>query len=360
MRAKLFFDYGYMAKFWRILLVSMMSFLFVSTTYAIDAPTNLKVVNSTETQIDLSWDQVDGAEAYFMYYSLTEPSDTGYDLQWPDFINGTTVSITELKPDQNYYFAVVSVDAEANESLFSNEVSSMTTVEMNSAEEKETTNESEVVTDENVTGAEVSVETTNMETTDTAEVTSTPEAFALKKIEAVELDKIAVIFNAPLDESADTEREFKVVNKNDKFDVLFIKSTELDELDATKLFVTLDGTVELGGEYILTVTAIQDATGRTIESGIDSVETFTILEEDIKKYQEPAPVTEPVEPVVEPTPEVTPTESGSLAGKEVDASAVKKGINSADDLPQTGPEHALLALLAIIFTGLVAFRKRQA
>ena len=46
--------------------------------------------------------------------------------------------------------------------------------------------------------------------------------------------------------------------------------------------------------------------------------------------------------------------------KEVDASAVKQGLNSAEDLPQTGPEHALLALLAIIFAGLVAFRKKQA
>lgn len=341
-----------MAKFLRILLVSIMSSLFISTAYAIDAPTNLKVVNSTETQIDLSWDQVDGAEAYFMYYSLTEPTDTGYDLQWPDFISGTTVSITDLKPDQNYYFAVVSVDSEANESLFSNEVSAVTTVEMNSAEEKESN-----TAEQTSTGSEESAGLTNE---NIAESTSITEAFALKKIEAVELNKIAVIFNAALDESADAEREFKVVNKNDKFDVLFVESTELDEVDATKLYVTLDGEVELGGEYILTVTAIQDATGRTIESGIDSVETFTILEEDIKKYQEPAPVTEPVEPVVEPTPEVTPTESGSLAGKEVDASAVKQGLNSAEDLPQTGPEHALLALLAIIFAGLVAFRKKQA
>jgi hypothetical protein len=329
-----------------------MSSLFISTAYAIDAPTNLKVVNSTETQIDLSWDQVDGAEAYFMYYSLTEPTDTGYDLQWPDFISGTTVSITDLKPDQNYYFAVVSVDSEANESLFSNEVSAVTTVEMNSAEEKESN-----TAEQTSTGSEESAGLTNE---NIAESTSITEAFALKKIEAVELNKIAVIFNAALDESADAEREFKVVNKNDKFDVLFVESTELDEVDATKLYVTLDGEVELGGEYILTVTAIQDATGRTIESGIDSVETFTILEEDIKKYQEPAPVTEPVEPVVEPTPEVTPTESGSLAGKEVDESEVKQGLNSAEDLPQTGPEHALLALLAIIFAGLVAFRKKQA
>lgn len=341
-----------MAKFLRILLVSIMSSLFISTAYAIDAPTNLKVVNSTETQIDLSWDQVDGAEAYFMYYSLTEPTDTGYDLQWPDFISGTTVSITDLKPDQNYYFAVVSVDSEANESLFSNEVSAVTTVEMNSAEEKESN-----TAEQTSTGSEESAGLTNE---NIAESTSITEAFALKKIEAVELNKIAVIFNAALDESADAEREFKVVNKNDKFDVLFVESTELDEVDATKLYVTLDGEVELGGEYILTVTAIQDATGRTIESGIDSVETFTILEEDIKKYQEPAPVTEPVEPVVEPTPEVTPTESGSLAGKEVDESEVKQGLNSAEDLPQTGPEHALLALLAIIFAGLVAFRKKQA
>ncbi len=345
-----------MIKLLRYISLSLIFFGVSASAYAIEAPKNLQVVSSSESQVDLAWDTVDGAAAYLVYYSLTEPVDNGYDKQWPDFIiDQSTVSLTGLSENQTHYFAVVSVDDEATESLFSNEVVATTSVQAEPEMELNAASEEEVI--EDVVVGDVS---------ETTEIIS-DEAFALKKVEAVELNKIAVMFNAPLDATETAQREFKIVNKSDKFDVLFVESTELDENDASKLVLTLDVDAELNAEYILTVTSISDATGRTIESGIDSVETFTMLESDIEKNK----IVEPVEPVIIPEPTVIPdpvepvepiVNTGGLAGADVQAWDIVKDLNSAaahnEKLPDTGPAHIFIAFLAIIL-GTLVFRFKQ-
>lgn len=95
----------------------------------IAAPKNLKVTAKTQTSVSLSWDKVESAAKYFVYYSIDKKEITEYGSA-----KSTTATVKKLKSDQKYYFYVRAVDKNGVKSSYSKAVSAST----KSAENKST------------------------------------------------------------------------------------------------------------------------------------------------------------------------------------------------------------------------------
>jgi hypothetical protein len=79
--------------------------------YTLDVPANLKAV-AAERSVTLTWDAVDGASRYYIYYGLTERCEIGIDgyssnsYYSSSYVTGTTVTVTGLMNGTEYYFKV--------------------------------------------------------------------------------------------------------------------------------------------------------------------------------------------------------------------------------------------------------------
>jgi fibronectin type 3 domain-containing protein len=71
----------------------------------------------------LEWDSVSGANGYRVYYGTSPGTYFQPFAQGIVVGNATTYTVTGLSLGTTYYFAVTAVDAQNNESAFSNEVS---------------------------------------------------------------------------------------------------------------------------------------------------------------------------------------------------------------------------------------------
>jgi hypothetical protein len=56
----------------KIIALTIVLFLSISSTFAIEAPVNLEASDINETSLTLSWDIVDSAFGYHIYYSETQ------------------------------------------------------------------------------------------------------------------------------------------------------------------------------------------------------------------------------------------------------------------------------------------------
>lgn len=84
-------------------------------------PANLIVVAGSG-RVDLTWDASPGSDlaGYLVYRSLE--SGKGYQRLTPEALRVQSFADTNLKPGARYYYVVTAVDAEGNESAFSQEV----------------------------------------------------------------------------------------------------------------------------------------------------------------------------------------------------------------------------------------------
>jgi LPXTG-motif cell wall-anchored protein len=149
---------------------------------------------------------------------------------------------------------------------------------------------------------------------------------------------------------------------------VFVTASALDEDDASKLDIVLDRDLTLGDNYDFTIISIVDAQGRNIESGIDAITNFQVP--SVFETKNPQPVITAVENTVT---ESLPTESGPIesqtevqvepSSKEgettggnsvtlVSTDDIEKNVEvtakKTEELPQTGAEHILLLILALI------------
>jgi hypothetical protein len=69
----------------------------VISVHAIDAPTNILANSITENNIELSWDSVDNALGYHIYYSTSTPVDK-LSAEKEEYIQETSFNISELNP----------------------------------------------------------------------------------------------------------------------------------------------------------------------------------------------------------------------------------------------------------------------
>jgi len=234
-----------MRTYLKISSIFVLFFAFTFSSFALNAPLNLKIDTADFNSVTLSWDKVDGALMYDVYYWTSSSADKTYDNQ-TDLIENTSTRIENLTPWM-YYFSVVSIDGSVNESEYSNEVS------VNVWE-----------------GSWVNTSTTTTATSD----------FALKSIDVIALNWVELTFSKPLEDTQNSVREFKVVNKNDPLDTFEVVKTEINPSDSTKLLLTLDKDTQINNTYEVTIVAIKSADWSNIESWIDSTEVFTVEDKD--------------------------------------------------------------------------------
>ncbi len=336
--------------------------LAASNTFAIDAPANVISTSATQNSLTLNWDTVEWALYYNVYYSDTK----GIDILTAETISyesENSIEITDLETGKEYYFILSSIDDKGAESILTQEYSFSTISSQDTQESVET---QEAVQNQDMTAA-----------TD----------FQLSQIEVLYQNEVAVLFNAPLENTPETEMIFSVTNLQDETIEYTVSGSIVDPQNPNQAIVTFQENLPLNMDYKLVVISVFDQSGRNIESGIESYENFymdpkTLVksdESDTSETTEPVvteptdPVTQPTEPVItqpaEPNQDVT-TDSGAMNAADdgnKDTQEVTEPVQDVtwaaedvDVLPQTGPTHILMLLLALSFGAMaVAFRYKK-
>jgi hypothetical protein len=96
-------------------------------------------------------------------------------------------------------------------------------------------------------------------------------------------NRITVAFTSNLENNENSERIFKVIDKNDELTQYIVSASEIDKDDTNKVLINFEELLPVNKEFKLTVISILDENGRNLESGIESFENF-IIEEDKLNY----------------------------------------------------------------------------
>ena len=289
-----------MKSVFKFMSIVVLFFTFVLQSFAIDAPNNLRIDSFDNNSVKLSWNKVNDAFMYSVYYSTKPWSEGSYSSQ-TDITDMNSIEIKDLIP-WTYYFSVVSFDESWNESSYSNEI------------------------------------VLNMEK-NVSNISQNSD-FILKRIDVLGLNLIELTFSSPLENVENAIREFKIVNKNDPIDSFQVIKTEINPDDSTKLILTMNKDTQKLKEYEVTIIAIKSALGKNIESGIDSIEVFIVKDIDYSNIEE---VNLAKEIELNAAAEIQENTTWSESEKVL-LSVDEK----ATQLPTTWPQAIILILLSII------------
>lgn len=241
-----------------VLKITLAILISITSVFAIEAPTSLVITENSQSSVSISWNDVEGASGYDVYYSTVSPINIDDPAtQKRLFIPESSVLVDGLTQGVTYYFVAASFDESANWSDLSLEYSYM--IEWSNVE-----------WDSNVQAQENS----NVEMNSAAE-------FKLQAVDVLAQNQVSVEFTTPVDDSS--EKIFKIVEKNDELLQYAVSDTKLDINDPRKVLVTFDELLPINTEFKLTVISILDTQWRNLESGIESFENF-IVEEDKLNY----------------------------------------------------------------------------
>lgn len=272
-----------------------------------------KLISSTDNSINITWDKIDSASWYYVYYSETSGKD--YKTFWDVFEENKT-TITWLKPSTTYYVAVTYLDKATNdESVFSPEWVFNTKV----------WNE---------------------------------EKFALEEINVINAANLEVTFNSAIDQNEDAIREFKIVQNNRE--VVSVKETKINKDDDKKINLVLENSLEKW-EYKLTVIYMTDKLGRNIEEWINWELKFIVNDNHLNvEIDSEVELTQENIELNAGTPEESNSEYYWLAWKAMTwvLSTWEDIAAKSNKLPKTWPESVFLVLVSFIL-GLVYLRKRR-
>lgn len=269
------------------------------------APT---VVGTTPTSVTLEWKKVEAAVSYIVKYSTksvaTSPDmNAVYDNETsPVTETGTTVD--KLTAGATYYFAVVALDKDGNESDSLSE--------------------------------ELEVNLSKVSAT-TASQSGSTASFALASVTPKNTRTLVLEFSAALG----SEPLQVKLQKTSNSAAIEVVSAVVDTANPTTATVSLASDLEGDSSYSLTVISAKDIAGNNIPEGINAIKEFTTV-------ASLAPATEV--PLNAGAPE---TASGVTASGAVAAPAA---------LPSTGTKENLIMILALLSSlGIVfAFRKKSA
>jgi len=359
-----------------------LSFCFSSISlYALEAPTNLRVSDSSSGEVTIDWESVPGAIGYY-YYIWNE---SGQYTDGIDLIDSTEYTISNIDDQKLYYIAVTSVDEFGSESAYSNEVSY-------------------------------------------SALTGTPingNGFRVRDVEILDEMSMYVNFSRELDSSDASPKDFIIEEKNTGIELLYTLA-QVDSNDSSKILVILDSELKSETEYEITILDVRDSEWNTIESWIDAFLSFTtwnfspeaVVEDetfnlesaswgDIDNTQNTGTSIDPVDNFSENTSQSS-TNQGNVNSSNVTQNSTNQGnINSSstnqdntvntnsssqvtkasswnsawnagvtisddtyDDgvnqvatetekLPQTGPEHIILILVAILLSAGMFYKTRK-
>ncbi len=262
------------------------------------------LVSTTPTSVTLEWNKVEAAVSYIVKYSTksvaTSPDvNAVYDNETAP-VTETGATVDNLTAGATYYFAVVALDKEGNESDSLSE-------------------ELEV----NLSKASVA-----------SEMGSTA-SFALVSVNPQNARTLVLEFSAALG-SEPLQVKLQKTSNSASVDV---QSATVDTANPTTATVTLASDLEGDSNYSLTVISAKDVAGNNIPEGINAIKEFTTV-------ASLAPATEV--PLNAGAPE---TASGVVAAAAAPAA-----------LPETGTKENVIMILALLSgLGIVfAFRKKSA
>ncbi|MFB0965156.1 MAG: fibronectin type III domain-containing protein [Patescibacteria group bacterium] len=272
------------------------------------APT---VVGTTPTSVTLEWKKVDAAVSYIVKYSTKSVATSAdpnavYDNETSP-VTETGATVDKLTAGSTYYFAVVALDKEGNES--------------DSLSEEVEVNLSKVSA-----------------TTVSASGSASASSFALASVTPKNTRTLVLEFSAALG----TDPLQIKLQKTSNSAAVEVQSAVVDSANPTTATVTLASDLEADSSYSLTVISAKDAAGNNIPEGINAIKEFTTL-------ASLAPATE------------VPLNAASATGATA-SGATATGVVAPEALPQTGTKENLLMILALLSgLGIVfAFRKKAA
>lgn len=292
-------------------IILMLIFTFTSA-FAIDAPAQVSVKAQDNGQAVISWSEVSGSIFYNVYYGNKPGKQSNYPQQ-TELTEQTNQMVDGLDRTKDYYFWVVSIDEDGNESIFSEEV----------LLKKELTGQN---------------------------------PFVLQQITSTWDTTLELQFSRGLEGGEDAQREFKIFEKSNKINTYEVLESQVQK-DTTVLELTLDAPLVEKTNYELVVLELNDVDGNNIQSGIDSVEYFTytpgvtpvVIEEE----------TEVVDEEEIPLESAQEENNTNLAGTNVETKTVKNTAWDTKKLPKTGAESLLIVILALLLWGFILLYKKQ-
>ncbi len=320
-------------------LILSVSLLFTTGLYASSIPWEIEVLEASDTSLNLDWEDVEGVLWYYIYYGESSWSGADYDVEGVDLIEESNFLLTDLKAETRYFIAVSSVDEFWSESAYS---------------------------------PELEYETSKAWTVLSA------ASFRVVEAQAIDDKSIEIKFSVDLESWLDVQRQFIIENLATS-EELSVDVSDLVPGDPTSVVAVLGWTLLANTQYKVTALEIRDIDGNTIESGIDAFVNFTTpiaFSSDLESAWTSDPV----------TTDNTETEGNTSSWSQNDQTSpsITDPINQQEDqnqdlnsawalqwnnagttistsdntsqaakdnekLPQTGPEHILLAMFALIF-----------
>lgn len=218
------------------ILLYMLCFLmtWINISYAASSFENApKLISSTDSSLNISWEKIDNADWYYVYYS--EKSWSNYKTYW-DVYEDTKATLSWLKPSTSYYIVVAYIDKTTNEEWpFSPEW------------------------------------TFNTKNND-------DEKFTLDEVKVINASNLELSFNSSLDKTPSALKEFKITQNNKE--VIEVKEVIINEEDDKKLNLILNNKFKKG-EYKITVIYLTDSLWRNIEEWINWELKFTVNDSNL-------------------------------------------------------------------------------
>jgi hypothetical protein len=305
----------------------------VTTTSAAASPDKLSVlgdpvlVSQTATSVTIRWEKVEAAKGYIVKYgkkSVSKAFEAGdmtvtYESE-TDQVSSTGTTISNLKPDTAYYFAIVGLDAAKNESSATSKELAVTLTSK--------------VAPAAGTGV-ISPSAALVATGSTAvTVASSGSSLKLSGVTVIDEKTINVDFSASLSKTPVT---LKVRKSSDSSSVNVV-SIVTDPAVPSRVKVTLASTLSPSSSYSIIVIDAADVKGLPIAEGVNAQKEFatpaTLAKAGVKLPVPPTGVTLPS----------APTDPATASGETVVAPAV----TAAAELPPTGTQENLILLVAAI------------
>ena len=328
------------------ILISLLSMLFIQSTYATQAPWELQATMVSDTSIEIDWQDVPDVLWYYIYYWESTGISDDYDIEWVDLIENSEYKLTDLNPETPYYIAVTAVDDTGSESGKSPELEALT-----------------------------------------LSAWSESQAVSLRIMSAKAIDdtSIEMEFSLDMETWSTVQRQF-IIQNNDTGEEIWVDISDVIPGKPRNVLAILDGKLLSSSQYKITVLDIRDKNGNTIESWIDAFINFTTPEVFISELESAGTSQEVINEVdtniddqeVETQIEETVNDTelvddnivtennrplGNNAGKTISNQDLSGNtLNAAaenDKLPETGPEHWILLLVWVMLSTWLFYRFKK-
>lgn len=315
----------------KYVLLSLCFFYFsFAQTFAIDIPESVEIQKVSDTTMELDWQDVENAIGYYVYYGTKSGSGSTYEVEWIDLIDTSDFLLEWLKAETKYYIAFTAVDPTGDESKFSKEFE-YTTLAVGQSEDVRN--------------------------------------FKIIGVNVIDASTLEFSFSAPVDTKALTE--FKIENKITKEEI-GVDISEVDTADNSKILILLWKNLLENTQYNVTAISVTNQKGNSIESWIDAFINFSTPKAFQETNSTVSNTTVPPTwwnteedldllsaPMVQTTANINAWNAGTtISQSDIDSNTLAAAASN-EKLPETGPEHWMLLIIAALFSGLIYFMNNK-